>query len=54
MKTLKKLVIAVGFLTALFYFTSFHPLLAQTNEEIEKELAQIAEALRLLEIAEKP
>ena len=54
MKTLKKLVIAVGFLAALFYFTSFRSLLAQTNEEIEKELAQIAEALRLLEIAEKP
>lgn len=50
----KKLIIAAGFLTALFYFTSFRPLLAQTNEEIEKELAQIAEALRLLEIAEKP
>ena len=50
----KKLIIVAVLFATLFYFTSFSPIFGQTNEEIEKELAQIAEALRLLEIAEKP
>ena len=52
-KFLKLAALAIIF-SLFFYFTSSSPALAQSNEEIEKELAEIAESLRLLEIAEKP
>ena len=50
MKFLRKLAIGIIFFFVLFHFTSF----SVFAKSIDEELAEIAESLRLLEIAEAP